>query len=164
MTVQPGQVKSILPDGTTRIGQPEQIGNVQYGGKGLIHREEGVSDVPRRVFLMELKENTPPPDSVPEGVLPAWPREGARKLLDNDHVVVWDYTYDPEIELPLHYDDMDQIVVSLAPGTIRLTPEDSEPSISVVEPGRASFVPRGALRREEHVEGAPRIIAIQLKR
>ena len=164
VTVQPGRVKSILPDGTSRIGQLEQIGNVQYGGKGLVHREEGVSDVPRRVFLIELKENTPPPDPVPERVSPAWPREGAKKILDNDHVVVWDYAYGPDLEVPLHYHHMDQIVVSLAAGTIRSLPEDRAPSVSVVESGRAFFVPRGALHREEHVEGAPRIIAIQLKR
>jgi len=163
VTVRPGRVKSTLPDGTERVGALETIGNVQYGGKGLVHREEGVSETPRRVFLMELKEATPPPDPLPEGVAPAWPRAGATKILDNELVVVWDYTFSEAMDVPLHFHDKDQIVVTLGAGRFRVVPSNGEPLEREVQPGRAAFVPRGELHREEFVSGSPRIIVIQLK-
>lgn len=164
VTIQPGRVKSTLPDGTTRVGDLEEVGNVQYGGKGLVHREEGVSETPRRVFLIELKETTPPPHPMPAGVAAPFPREGAEKVLENELVAVWDYAFRADRSVPLHYHGHDRVVVELAPGRFRSVSRNGDVRVHDVVRGRARFVPRGTLHREEYVDGAPRVIVIQLKR
>ncbi len=129
VTIQPGPVKSTLADGTTGVGEPDELdklGSVHFRERGLVHGEEGISDTPRRAFLIEIKEVTLPPDPIPDGAVPAWPREEAKK--------------------------------------IRMIPPHGEPRISEGRVGRAVFVPRGALHREEYVAGTPRAIAVQLKR
>ena len=163
VTLTPGRVKSIMPDGTERVGELEAVGNVMYGGKGLVHQEEGVSEVPRRVILLELKEEAPLPLSAPLGSVPAWPREGATKLLDNDRVVVWDYAFAPDRPVPEHFHDKDAIVVELAPGATRSVPREGSSRVTEWQVNRARFAPRGRLHREEHVRGSPRAIVIELK-
>src|SRR3990170_5346953 len=80
VTLVPGTVRVTLPDGSTRESERDTAGAVSAGGKGLIHMEEGTSDVPRRAILIELKEAKKDPIPAPEGVAPAWPREGATKV------------------------------------------------------------------------------------
>lgn len=84
VTLVPGTVKSILPDGTVRTGEPESTGDVLYGGEGLIHQKEHRLDALPR----------------PEGVAPGWPRQGARQILDNESVVVWDYEFRADRDVP----------------------------------------------------------------
>lgn len=163
VTIQTGRVNSVLSDGTAHVGIEQELGSVTYFERGLVHRQEGVSDTPRRSFVIELKENTLPPDPVPDDVVPAWPRDGAKKVLENELVLVWDYTFAADLEIPFHYHDKDHVHVSLAPGRFRRIPRDGgEPILSDRKAGNAAFVPRGALHREEYVDGGLRVVVIQL--
>lgn len=163
VTVRPGRVQSVMPDGATRVGGDELVGNVQYGGEGLVHQEEGVSDTPRRVFLLELKKRPPAAVSLTPGAAPAWPREGATQVLDNDRVTVWDYEYQPGRGVPLHAHDKDEVVIELGAGRIRTIDSGGEVSTVEIAPARARFVPRGSVHREEYVSGTPRLVVIELE-
>jgi quercetin dioxygenase-like cupin family protein len=163
VTLVPGTVRVTLPDGATRTSELDEVGGVSSGGKGLIHREEGTSAVARRAVLIELKEARKTPLTPPEGVPPAWPREGATKVLDNDRVVVWDYEFRVGRPIPLHFHDKDTVVVELAPGVTRSVPKDGAPQETTWEGMRARFAPRGRIHREEAVSGAPRAIAVEIK-
>jgi quercetin dioxygenase-like cupin family protein len=163
VTLVPGTVRVTLPDGATRESQKDTPGAVSAGGKGLLHMEEGTSDVPRRAILIELKEARKDPMRPPEGVAPAWPREGASKVLENDRVIVWDYEFQAERAIPLHFHDKDTVVVELEPGVTRSVPSDGAPSESTWEGMRARFAPRGRLHREEVVSGSPRGIVVEIK-
>jgi quercetin dioxygenase-like cupin family protein len=163
VTLVPGTVRVTLPDGTTRVGDLDEVGAVSAGGKGLIHREEGTGAVARRAILIELKEARKTPLPPVEGVPPAWPREGATKVLENDRVVVWDYEFRVGRAIPLHFHDKDTVVVELAPGVTRSVPKDGAPQETTWEGLRARFAPRGRIHSEEAVSGAPRAIAIEIK-
>jgi quercetin dioxygenase-like cupin family protein len=164
VTLVPGIVRVTLPDGTTRLSELDKVGAVSSGGMGLIHREEGTSAIPRRAVLIELKEaRKPPPLTPPEGVPPAWPREGATKVLENDRVVVWDYEFRMGRAIPLHFHDKDTVVVELTPGVTRSVPRDGEPQETTWVGSRARFAPRGRIHGEEAVSGAPRAIAVEIK-
>jgi hypothetical protein len=163
VTLVPGTVRVTLPDGATRVSDLDKAGGVSSGGKGLIHREEGTSAVARRAILIELKEARKTPLTPPEGVPPAWPREGATKVLENDRVVVWDYEFRLGRAIPLHFHDKDTVVVELAPGVTRSVPKDGAPQETTWEGSRARFAPRGRIHSEEAVSGAPRAIAVEIK-
>ncbi len=163
VTLVPGTVRVTLPDGSTRENQRDTPGAVSAGGKGLIHMEEGTSDVPRRAILIELKEARKDPIRAPDGVVPAWPREGASKVLENDRVVVWDYRFEAGRAIPLHFHDKDTVVVELEPGVTRSVPQDGSPEQSTWEGMRARFAPRGRFHREEVVSGSPRAIVVEIK-
>ena len=163
VTLVPGTVRVTLPDGTTRESGVDAPGAVSAGGKGLTHMEEGTSDTPRRAILIELKRAKKEPLQAPAGVVPAWPREGAKKVLENEQVVVWDYRFQKNRPIPLHFHDKDTVVVELEPGVTRGIPEDGAPEESKWLGMRARFAPRGRLHREELVSGSPRAIAVEIK-
>ncbi len=163
VTLVPGKVRVTLPDGSSREGEPDRVGAVSAGGKGLTHMEEGTSDVPRRAILIELKEAKKKREAPPAGAEPAWPREGAEKILENDQVVVWDYRFQKDRPIPLHFHDKDTVVVELEPGVTRSIPQDGAPSDTTWQGMRARFAPRGRLHREEVVSGSPRAIAVEIK-
>lgn len=164
VTIEAGRAQTTLADGMTVLDATAELGSVHFTERATVRREKGVSDTPQRAFVVELKQPPPPPDPIPEGAVPAWPRDGAKKLLENDRIVVWDYTFAPDVTVPLHYHDKEQIIVSLASGKFRMIPPEGDPRVSEGRLGRAVFVRRGALHREEYHSGTPRAIAIQLKR
>jgi hypothetical protein len=163
VTLVPGTVRTTLPDGSSRESQPDSVGAVSSGGKGLTHREEGTSSVPRRAILIELKGKKKEPLTPPEGAEPAWPREGASKILENDQVVVWDYRFQKDRAIPLHFHDKDTVVVELEPGVTRSIPKDGAPQETTWQGSRARFAPRGRIHREEVVSGSPRGIIVEIK-
>lgn len=139
------------------VGEVSWLPAVTHGGQKVTSEDDCI------FMEIELKENTAPPDRVPDDVVPAWPRAGAKKVLENERVVVWDYTFSADLEVPVHYHDKDHVHVSLAPGRIRRIPQDGgDPILSDRKAGNVAFVPRGALHREEYVDGGLRVVVIQL--
>jgi quercetin dioxygenase-like cupin family protein len=163
VTLVPGTVRVTLPDGSTRESERDEVGSVSAGGKGLTHREEGTSDVPRRAILIELKEARKKAETAPPGVPLAWPREGSAKLLENDRVVVWDYRFQKDRAIPLHFHDKDAVVVELEPGVTRSVPKEGAPQETVWKGMRARFAPRDRLHGEAYVSGSPRAIVVEIK-
>ena len=82
-----------LPDGTTRPAMTE-AGNLSTTEKGTTHIEEGTTEPPLRAVFIELKKEGP--SGLPEvsrDLPPAFPRDGAKPLLDDERVTIWDYTW-----------------------------------------------------------------------
>src|SRR5215831_2292443 len=81
------------PDGEKRSSVTE-VGSLSTTRKGTTHIEEGTTDPPLRAVFIELKQDGPsgtaPADS--HGPSP-FPREGAKQLLDDARVRVWDATW-----------------------------------------------------------------------
>jgi len=158
-----GAVKITEPGGAVRMSDRSPLGMVTYGAKGVLHSEEGVSDQPRRAIIVELKPVTPPPITPPSGVPVAFPRQGAKSLLDNPRVSVWDYQWVPGKPVPLHFHDKDVVVVFVEAGRLRSFPQAGEPTVSPARFGEVRFNPRNRTHSEESVEGTPRGIIIELK-
>lgn len=110
----------------------------------MTHQEEGAGDPPRRGLIVELKDDTPPPLAQASSVKPAFPRDGAKKLLENARVVVWDYQFPPGKPVAQHVHDKDSVLVVLEWGRLRLYPEKGEPETIVWTADAASARARAA--------------------
>jgi quercetin dioxygenase-like cupin family protein len=112
---------------------------------------------------VELKdEKVPartPNTSAPEG----FPREGARLVVENERVAVWDYTYIAGRTVPLHIHNRDAVVVPVDPGEIRVQFRNGETRVTKLVPGEALFFSGADAHSEEVSVGSPRVIAIELK-
>ena len=158
-----GAVKIRTPDGQVRLREHSPIGEVTFSAKGVTHSEEGVSDSPRRGIIIELKDTKVSAIAGPPGVPLAFPREGAKSLLDNPRLSVWDYQWVRGKPVPLHFHDKDVVVVFIEPGGLRSFPQGGEPTVSARKFGEVSFNPRNRTHSEESIEGTPRGIIIELK-
>jgi hypothetical protein len=93
----------------------------------------------------------------------AWPRDGAKNVLENPRIRMWDYTWvagAPAVKRVYRNDVVEVVVTG---GTIRVTGADGKPETRVLAAKDARYVSRGTVRTEAHVSGSPRVIAIELK-
>ena len=93
----------------------------------------------------------------------AFPRPNVKKVLENDRVMIWDYTWTPGVPTPMHFHDKDVVVVYLADGELRSTEPDGK---SVVNPHYFGFTKlnsRDRAHTEELIKGTGRAIIVELK-
>ena len=90
------------------------------------------------------------------GAVPAFPREGARKVLENETIAIWDVTWakgKPTAMLQRRYD---QVVVTLTPGAVRVTRADNTWTVEQSRVGDVRYESKGTVSSEEGVSERPR--------
>jgi hypothetical protein len=107
----------------------------------------------------------PPVGPLPNtsGLPDAFDRPGIEKLLDNDRVTVWRYTWQPNKKTPRHFHANDVVVVHLADGVLASTTPDGKTTTNPNSFGLTKFNPRGRIHEEELVKGKASAIIVELK-
>jgi hypothetical protein len=151
VTLRGGTVRVSKLGGPVSVNQ-STVGSLGFTPHGTVHMEEGLSDVPQHKIMLELKPSAAPQAS-------AVPREGAVKLLENDRVIVWDFTWKPGQKMPRRADTFDSVMVFLEGGVLRSGTEEIQRSA-----GQVIYSPRREEpHSEEAVQGAPRAVIVELK-
>ena len=115
------------------------------------------------VVLIAIKDYPRDRLEIPPGMIPAFPREGVRRVVENDSVVVWAVTWAKGLKTPLHFHDKDVVAVYLDPGTVRSIASNGETTATPRLAGDTVFNPRGRVHIEECIDGPRRDIIIELK-
>src|SRR3954464_2464228 len=102
------------------------------------------------------------------GLLPqapsVFPREGARQLIDNERVAVWDVTWQKGKPTAMLQSKLDMVTVDLENAEIRIAGAKRKPKSFPFKVGQAGFIPKGTSQTEEGATDPPRhAIAIELK-
>ncbi|MEO8096304.1 MAG: hypothetical protein ABI811_01275 [Acidobacteriota bacterium] len=93
----------------------------------------------------------------------AMPRPGAIKILDNDRVTAWDYTWALNKPTPMHFHDKDVVVMFLEEGDLKSTTAKGEVTLNQYKPGTIRFNARDRVHTEELTRGKQRAIIVELK-
>jgi len=158
-----GTTKITLPDGTSRVGI-RRSGDVVFYEKGGTYSEEGVSsDKSMRSIEINLRDHPPQPLRNTSGYPDAFPRPGVKKVLENNRVIVWDYTWISGKPTPMHFHDKDTVVVYMDDGTVKSTQLNGQSVVNEVSFGLTKFNLRGRVHTEELVTGRARAIIVELK-
>jgi len=152
---------------TTKDGKTQssslKFGQASFVPKGLAQMEEGTSEPSRHAIVIDLKDAVVAPMDNKSGYPDAFPRPGSKKLLDNNRITVWDYTWTPGKATPMHFHAKDVVTIYMATGEVRSTALDGTIVINSVTPGMARFNPRNRTHTEELIKGASRAIVVELK-
>jgi hypothetical protein len=116
-----------------------------------------------RAVLIELKDFRIASLELPRGVAQAFPRQGAKQVLDNDRLLVWDFTWAKGMKTDVHFHDKDVVVVYLGSGTVRSIPLNGEPTAVPRSSGEVVFLRRGRTHVEQCIDGPRRDIIVELK-
>ena len=84
---------------------------------------------------------------------PPFPSDGARLVNENDLVTIWDVTRASDANAPMHELAVDQVSVTLTPGTVKITRLDGSWTIEHEPLGFVRFEPRGATRSVAVISG-----------
>jgi quercetin dioxygenase-like cupin family protein len=115
------------------------------------------------VVLIAIKDHRRDRLETPPGMTPAFPREGARSIVQNDRVAVWQVTWTKGSRTPQHFHDKDVVAVYLDAGTVRSIALSGETAATPRLAGDTVFIPRGRAHIEECIDGPRRDIIIELK-
>ena len=163
ITLRGGAVRVTRLGGTPGEGH-STVGSVAFTPKGTIHQEEGLSDIPQHKVMLELKPSSAAPAQLPIGMQRAFPREGAVKLLENDRLIAWDFTWKAGQIVPLHAEDLDSVTVFLERGTIRSVTALGEVKDTPRNPGDVVYSAHSAETHTEEALTSPvRAVIVQLK-
>ena len=115
------------------------------------------------VVLIAIKDHPRDRLEAPLGMTPAFPRDGARRVVENDSVAVWHVTWTKGLKTPQHFHDKDVVAVYLDGGTVRSIALNGETAATPRLAGDTVFIPRGRAHIEECIDGPRRDIIIELK-
>lgn len=164
-------VKVYLAGGTIRMTQggksitvTRTAGDAVFEPKGAAIGEELVSDgAPAREVVIELKDHKVEPLQNTSGYPEAFPRPGSKKLIDNDRVAVWDYSWRLGQPTSMHFHSRDVVVVYLEDGVLRSITPDGESVDNNYSTGTIRFNLRSRVHYEQLVSGAQRAIITEFK-
>jgi hypothetical protein len=116
-----------------------------------------------RSIIIELL--APPIGALPNtsGLPDAFDRPGIEKLVDNERVTVWRYTWQPHKKTTRHFHANDVVVVHMADGVLASTTPDGKTVMNPNSHGLTKFNPRGRIHEEELVKGKASAVIVELK-
>ena len=118
---------------------------------------------PARVVFIALKDHPVAPLPNKSGHPNAFPRPGIKKLLDNNRVTVWDYTWQAGKSTPMHFHDKDVVVVYLDDGALQSTTPDGKKTVNHYSFDFVKFNPRDRTHTELLLDGHEHAIMTELK-
>jgi hypothetical protein len=133
-------------------------GTATFGRKGEVAGKTGA-----RTVVIELKDHPLPAIANTSGYPLAFPRANAKKLLENDKVVVWDNAWHTGTPTPMHYHDKDAFVVYESSGALQSTDSDGKQSGIDFKFGQVRFSPRDHSHSEVLVSGEGHAVILELK-
>jgi hypothetical protein len=143
--------------------QPLDAVVVPLAGSATFLPKGKTSNAAGRSIMIDLKDHPVPPIANPTKYPLAFPRPGSKKILENDRVIVWDYTWTPGVPTPMHFHDKDVVVVFLDDGDLSSTTPDGQVTVNSFTPGSVKFNPRGRTHTETLMRGRQRAIITELK-
>jgi hypothetical protein len=116
-----------------------------------------------RSIVIDLKDHPVAPIENTSGYPLAFPRRGMKKLLENERVVVWDYTWMLGVTIPMHFHDKDVVGLFLEDGDLKSTTPDGQAVVNSRTSGTVMFGLRNRTHTETLVRGKQRAILTELK-
>ena len=132
-------------------------GNAAFFTKGKTPQLSG------RSLVIALKDHRVPQVQNTSGYPLGFPRPGAKKLLENDRVIVWDYTWQPGVATPMHFHDKDVVVWFLEDGDLKSTTPDGKDTVNQYAADTIRFNQRNRTHSETLVKGKQRALITELK-
>src|SRR5580704_5512916 len=132
-------------------------------GTAVFLSKGATPDISGRYIVVGLKDHARVPIANTSGYPLAFPRPGAKKILENEKVIVWDNTWVPGEAAPMHFHDKDTVAVYLEDGDVKSTTLDGTVTVSPHTAGTASFNRGNRTHTEVLASGKQRAIITELK-
>lgn len=136
---------------------------VSSSGNAAFFTKGKTPEVNGRSLVIVLKDHPVPPIKNKSGYPLGFPRPGAKKLLENDRVIVWDYTWQPGVATPMHFHDKDVVVWFLEDGDLKSTTPDGKETVNQYAADTVRFNQSNRTHSETLVKGKQRALITELK-
>ena len=138
-------------------------GKVEYLAPGAHGSQATPAQPGGYLVVIELKDARVAPLSNLSTYPPAFPRPGVKKVIENNRVIIWDYTWTSGVPTPMHFHDKDVAVIYLEDGALRSTDPSGQAVVNEHYFGFTKLNARDRVHTEELVRGKARAIIVELK-
>lgn len=153
-------------DGTATSGQEFEVPRPYFQPKGITHREEAhgkPGDPERLAIMIDLKDVPASTAPLATSAPAAFPREGARNVLENARIRMWDCTWPTGAAArEVHY-PTDAVEVVVTGGALTSRGSDGRETTRVVAAKDARFIARGTVESVRSAAGSPRTVTVEIK-
>jgi hypothetical protein len=153
-------------DGTATSGNQFEVPRPYFQPKGITHREEAngkPGDPERLAIMIDLKDVPVSTAALSSKAPAAFPRDGAKNVLENERIRMWDYTWPASAPArEVHY-ATDAVEVVVTGGTFTVSGADGRETTRVVAPKDARFIARGTVESVRVTTGSPRTMTVEIK-
>ncbi|MGB6940829.1 MAG: hypothetical protein WBE37_00365 [Bryobacteraceae bacterium] len=136
-------------------------GTAAFSAKGSERNKTG--HIGDRWLVIELKDHPVPPLENKTGYPPAFPRPHAKKLLENNRVIVGSYRWNPGEPSPMHFHDKDVVVVYLEDTALTSTTPDGAKKLNQYKAFDIRFNKRDRTHTELLAHGTGSAMMMELK-
>ena len=161
-----GVVRVTSLDGKANTASEFEVPRPYFQLAGVTHKEEAIGspgDPERLAIMIDLREPKATGVKSADVDNPAFPREGAKDVLDNARVREWDYTWVAKKPATAHVFERDAIEVIVTGGTLKRKVGNGPEQTVTLKQKDARFIPHGTVEADEAVEGSVRTITFELK-
>ena len=116
-----------------------------------------------RSIVIDLKDHAAPVYKNATSYQLAFPRPGSKKIFENNRVIVWDYSWTPNVATPMHFHDKDVVAIFLEDGDLKSTTSDGQSTVTSYKPVTVKYNPGGRTHTETLVRGTEHAIITELK-
>lgn len=138
-------------------------GDVVFTRKDTEEKEEVTSRNPIEMVVVELKDHPVPPLLNTTGYPLAFPRPGSKKVVENDRIVAWHYTWIVGARTPMHFHDKDVVIVYLGDGLLKSVPLAGSSDVNEHKTGEVRFNKANRTHYEVLEKGSLSAIIVELK-
>jgi hypothetical protein len=133
------------------------------GAATFVAKGTPVTTSAARMIAIQIKDANIPPLPNASGLPEAFPRPNVKKLLENNRVAVWDYTWTRDQPPPTHFHSRHAIVTYLGTGVMRSTDLKGEIVDSDITYGLVKSNLPARTHTESIVSGNVRAVIVELK-
>jgi redox-sensitive bicupin YhaK (pirin superfamily) len=162
MVLEGGTFKSIGADGKTKT-VTRKFGDAVFVPKGRSITDTLTSAGAAHEIIVALKDHKEPPVANPTKYPLAFPRPGSVKVLENDRVIVWHYSWTKGKPTPMHFHDKDVVVAYRYDGTLRSVTPDGTATDNAYKNGDIRFNKANRTHSELLTTGQQSAVILEFK-
>jgi tetratricopeptide (TPR) repeat protein len=136
---------------------------VSFSGSAAFLSKGALAKIAGRSIVIDLKDHLEAPIENTSAYPLAFPWPGAKKVLENERVVVWDCTWTLGVATPMHFHDKDVVALFLEDGDLKSTTLDGQSVVNPHIPGEVRFALGNRTHTEMLVRGKQHAILAELK-
>jgi hypothetical protein len=162
MFLEGGRIRTVAAGGNASIAM-RAFGDAQFIPRGTDASQTLLSDGSAHEVMIALKDFHVPAVANTTGLPAAFPRPGSVKVLDNDRVVVWHYSWTRGAPTPMHFHDKDVVVAYRYDGTLESVAPGGTTVINPYKSGDIRFNKANRSHYEELTTDRQSAVMMELK-
>jgi uncharacterized RmlC-like cupin family protein len=162
MFLEGGQIRTVDSSGKATTAE-RKAGDAVFVPRGADATDTLVSGGPAHEVVIALKDHKAPSIANNTGLPAAFPRPGSVQVLDNDRVVVWNYSWVKGAPTQMHFHNKDVVVAFRFDGALKSVTPDGASVVNSYKSGDIRFNKGNRAHYEELMDDHQSAVMMELK-